>query len=134
MKKLVKCINKGPNPLVIAGELLEVGATHVDGEKLRAALAASEKTRKMFQAQCVLFPEQPEGQVDEVPAYAPTLIHLSTRAAREAIAACNDVEQLKRWVQDDARASVQKALHLRWRELTPEQPAGSPDIAVLSVK
>lgn len=130
MPGTVKVLNRGPAPLSIDGMLLEVGATHVPADRLAAALNANPKARKVFEHSCVLFTEQPEGVVDEVPAYVPSLVTLSTRAAKDAIDSCTDPAQLRIWISDDARATVQKHLHLRYRTLAPAPAEAGPDIQV----
>lgn len=59
----------------------------------------------------------PEGTQDSLPKYGGDLAKLKPKAAKNAIAGCNDVRQLAIWQAQDARPEIRDALIARYREL-----------------
>lgn len=123
----MKVTNLGPYPLRLqvpgAGReiALELGSFEVDRSDLRLALGWG-KTRKIFEAQCVLDNPQPEGEIDAPTGPVQDITELTTRAAEKAISECSDMARLKSWAAQDSRKAIRKAAHLRWRDLVASTP------------
>jgi hypothetical protein len=99
-------------------------------ETVLGTILLSAPARRIFEIQCVIDYGQEEGTQEQAPPgpiAGVVLPELSLKAAKQVIATCTDVAQLRKWAMEDARAPVRKALHLRYREL---MPADAPAMAI----
>lgn len=110
------------NALHIAEMVLQSGANNVDEAEL--AEFRKNPSAEHFFASGMLVAEGPvaEPTVEELPAYsgAVDLAKLKIKVALRAIAACNNVLQLRTWIKQDGRPEVRDALIKRHEELTKE--------------
>lgn len=100
--------------------MLEIGANLIDSEAV-AQFRKNPNVEALFKKGILELSEAPKADQDFDPeAYKVDLSRLKFKAARDAIAACEDPKQLRVWIDQDARADVRKLIMARHKELLPQ--------------